>query len=112
MSILELKSSFVNLSEHIEYPSEGILSKVLLKDKNCQYTLFCLAKNTEISEHTSSRNATVHVIEGEGVLILEGEKIILTKGVFVVMPSNAPHALQATENLCFLLTLSATDNSD
>lgn len=44
MSILELKSSFVNLSEHIEYPSEGILSKVLLKDKNCQYTLFCLAK--------------------------------------------------------------------
>lgn len=112
MSILQLKSSFVNLNEHIEYPSEGILSKVLLKDKNCQYTLFCLAKNTEITEHTASRNATVNVIEGEGILTLEGEKISLTKGVFIVMPSHAPHALQATDNLCFLLTLSATDNSN
>jgi quercetin dioxygenase-like cupin family protein len=112
MSILELKSSFTNFDQHIEYPSEGILSKVLLKDKNCQYTLFCLAKGTEISEHTSSRNATVTVIEGEGILTLEGEDIKLEKGVFVVMPSNAPHALKATNNLCFLLTLSAMDNSD
>ncbi|WP_017294860.1 cupin domain-containing protein [Geminocystis herdmanii] len=110
MSILELKSSFVNLQDHIEYPIEGILSKVLLKDKNCQYTLFCLAKNTEISEHTSSRNATINVMEGDGILTLEGEKITLTKGVFVIMPSHALHALQATDNLCFLLTLSATDN--
>jgi nitric oxide dioxygenase len=66
MSILSLKSSFINLDDHIEYPQEGILSKVLLKDENCQYTLFCLAQGTEISEHTSSRNATVNVIEGEG----------------------------------------------
>ncbi|MGY6528771.1 MAG: cupin domain-containing protein [Cyanobacterium sp.] len=112
MSILELKSSFINLDQHIEYPSEGVLSKVLLKDKNCQYTLFCLAKGTEISEHTSSRNATVNVIEGEGILTLEGEDIKLEKGVFVVMPSNAPHALNANQNLCFLLTLSATRDSD
>jgi quercetin dioxygenase-like cupin family protein len=112
MSILELKSSFVNLQDQLEYPTEGILSKVLLKDKNCQYTLFCLAKNTEISEHTSSRNATINVIEGEGILTLEGEKITLTKGIFVMMPSHAPHALQATDNLCFLLTLSANDSSN
>jgi nitric oxide dioxygenase len=110
MSVLSLKSSFINLKDHIEYPKEGILSKVLLKDANCQYTLFCLAQGTEISEHTSSRNATVNVIEGEGILTLEDTEITLEKGVFVVMPSNAPHALYAKVNLCFLLTLSATDN--
>jgi quercetin dioxygenase-like cupin family protein len=109
VSILELSSSFINLQEHIEYPTEGILSKLLLQDKNCQYTLFCLAQGTEISEHTSSRNATVNVIEGEGILTLEGKDLNLSQGVFVVMPSKAPHALKAKTNLCFLLTLSATD---
>jgi len=90
----------------IEYPSAGVLSKVILQDKCCQYTLFCLAKSTDISEHTSTRNATVNVIEGRGILTLEGEDIVLEPGVFVFMPANAPHALKAEENLAFVLTLS------
>jgi quercetin dioxygenase-like cupin family protein len=66
-------SSFViQLREQIEYPDAGVLSKVLLKDQACQYTLFCLANNTDISEHTSLRNATVNVIEGQGSLTLSG----------------------------------------
>lgn len=107
MSILSIESSFIQIRDYIEYPSSGILSKVLLKDDNCQYTLFCLAEGTEISEHTASRNAVVNVLEGEGLLILEGKEITLTKGIFVVMPSNAPHSLHAHTNLSFLLTLSA-----
>lgn len=94
------------LQDLIEYPKQGILSKVLLKDNNSQYTLFCLAKGTEIEEHTSTRNAVVTVIEGKGTLTLEGKEIVLNPGVFVFMPANAPHALQAEENLAFLLTLS------
>ncbi|WP_373481377.1 cupin domain-containing protein [Geminocystis sp.] len=107
MAILSIESSFIQIKDYIEYPSSGILSKVLLKDDNCQYTLFCLAEGTEISEHTSSRNAVVNVLEGEGLLILEGKKITLKSGIFIVMPSNAPHSLHAETNLSFLLTLSA-----
>lgn len=107
MSILSIESNFIQIKDYIEYPASGILSKVLLKDDNCQYTLFCLAEGTEISEHTASRNATVNVLEGEGLFILEGKKITLTHGVFIVMPSNAPHSLHAHTNLSFLLTLSA-----
>jgi quercetin dioxygenase-like cupin family protein len=100
------QSVILNLLDKIEYPQEGILSQVLLKDKNCQYTLFCLAAETEISEHTSTRNATVNVIAGKGTLTLEGKEISLTPSVFIFMPANAPHALKAEENLAFLLTLS------
>jgi nitric oxide dioxygenase len=99
--------SFVTaLQDLIEYPQAGILSKVLVKDNNCQYTLFCLAKNTELEEHTSARNAAINVIEGKGILILEGKEIALEPGIFIFMPANAPHALKASENLAFLLTLS------
>ncbi|MHC0065633.1 cupin domain-containing protein [Nostoc sp. UIC 10890] len=104
-SITISPSFIVQLQEKIEYPSAGVLSKVLLKDNACQYTLFCLAANTDISEHTS-RNATINVIEGRGLLTLSGEDIALKPGVFIFMPANASHALKAEENLTFLLTLS------
>lgn len=106
VSITEVKAFSLRFQNQIEYPQNGVLSKVLLKDQNCQYTLFCLAAGTEISEHTSSRNATINVIEGKGILTLNGEDILLEPGVFVFMPAHAPHALKTEFNLAFLLTLS------
>ncbi|MFH7028420.1 MAG: cupin domain-containing protein [Heteroscytonema crispum UTEX LB 1556] len=90
------KLSFsTQLREEIEYPNAGVSSKVLLKDAVCQYALLCLAASVEISEHSSPRNATINVIEGQGILTLSGEDIALKPGVFVFMPGNAPHALKA-----------------
>lgn len=105
-TLLPLQSAWTQLREKIAYPEAGLLSQVLTKDNCCQYTLFCLAAGTNISEHTSTRNATVNVLEGRGVLTLEGKDIPLEPGVFVFMPANAPHALNAEKNLAFLLTLS------
>jgi quercetin dioxygenase-like cupin family protein len=106
ISSLSPASAALQLKDSIEYPEAGILSKVLVKDACCQYTLFCLAAGTEIAEHTSTRNATVHMLEGKGKLILNGHEISLEPDVFVMMPANVPHALKAEENLAFLLVLS------
>lgn len=105
-TLLSSQSTATQLRDSFEYPQSGVLSKVLLKLPTSQYTLFCLATGTEISEHTSTRNATVHVLEGRGILTLAGEPIRLEPGVFVFMAAHTPHALQADENLAFLLTLS------
>jgi quercetin dioxygenase-like cupin family protein len=106
-SLISPETTSLQLHDHIEYPDSGVLSKVIWKDDLCQYSLFCLAANTEISEHTSTRNATVQVIEGDGTLTLNGERIPLKPGVFIFMAANAPHALEAASNLAFVLTLSA-----
>ena len=106
-SLISLETSFLQLQNHLTYPESGVLSKVIWKSEVCQQSLFCLAANAEISEHTSTRNATVQVIEGTGSLILNGEKISLTQGVFIFMEANAPHALEAISNLAFILTLSS-----
>ena len=105
--LVSAQSPVLNLRDRLEYPEAGVLSKVLFQDSACQYTLFCLAQGTEISEHTATRNATVQVLEGTGTLTLKGEAVPLTPGAFVFMEANAPHALQASSNLAFLLTLSA-----
>jgi len=106
-ALITAEAASVRLADHIEYPPSGILSKEIWKRDRCQYSLFCLAAGTEISEHTSTRDATVQVLEGSGKFVLQGDDIALEPGVFVAIPANAPHALQATTNLAFVLTLVA-----
>ena len=106
-ALISADTTTLQLKDHLTYPESGVLSKVIWKDEVCQYSLFCLAANTEISEHTSTRNATVQVVEGTGSLTLNGETIALAPGVFIFMAANAPHALTAAANLAFVLTLSS-----
>lgn len=89
----------------MEFPKEGIFSKVLVKTEVSNYTLMCLAKGSDISEHTSTREAAVTVLKGKGIFILNGKKIKMKPGVFIFMPKNAPHSLSASEDLAFLLSL-------
>ena len=106
-TLLSPQVNVVQLQNHLQYPEAGVLNKLLFKDNTCQYSLFCLAANTEISEHTATRNATIHALEGRGILTLNGETIQLEPGIFVLIPANAPHALEAKSNLAFILTLSS-----
>ena len=69
------QSLIAQLQNKIEYAETGMLSKVLLKAPHCQYTLFCLAAETDIAEHTSTRNAVLQVLEGKGLLTLEGQDL-------------------------------------
>lgn len=106
-TLITSETTTIQIPDHIEYPGSGVLNKLIWKDEQCQYSLFCLAAGTEISEHTSARNATVQVLEGTGSLTLDGATIPLVPGTFVFMVANAPHAVTATENLAFLLSLSS-----
>lgn len=94
-----------NLKEFIEYPKEGVLSKVLAKTDKNNVTLFCMAAGTEMSEHTSTKEGFVYVLEGNGVFNLEGEEINMQQGVFIFMKKDAKHSLKADENTAFLLSL-------
>jgi len=96
------------INELIEYPKKGILSKDIVKNNKLNITLFCMAKGTEISEHTSTKQGFIYVVEGNGIFNLEGEDIIMSSGVFIYMKENAIHSLNADENTSFLLVLTNT----
>lgn len=94
-----------NINNLIEYPKEGIVSKVIIKELKIEMTLFCMASGTELSEHTSTKHGIVQVLEGKGRFNLEGKDIKMEKGVVINMPKNAVHSLKAEENTSFLLIL-------
>lgn len=94
-----------NILNMIEYPEQGILSKDIVKDNKLNIALFCMAKGTKISEHTSTKHGLIYVIEGKGVFRLEGEDIMMSPSVFISMKENAVHSLKAEKNTSFILTL-------
>ncbi len=96
---------FKNIKKLIEYPKKGIISKTILEDKNINISLFCMAKNTNISEHTSIKQGFVYVIEGRGIFNLEGKDIKMLPGVIIFMKKNAIHSLKTEQNTSFMLVL-------
>jgi len=96
-----------NITKLIEYPKEGILSKEIAKTKRSKISLFCMAKGSEISEHTSAKEGFIYVLEGRGVFSLNGRKIKMMRGVSIFMKQNTVHSLKAEENTSFLLFLVA-----
>lgn len=95
-----------DLEDLTQFPKEGIFSTVLAKGGVSNHTLMCLKKGTDMSEHTSTREAAVTVLKGKGVFFLGKKKVPMKPGVFIFMPANAPHALRADEDLAILLSLS------
>jgi len=94
-----------NLLNLMEFPREGIFSKVLVKGETSNHTLMCLSKGADISEHTSTREAVVTVLKGRGIFFIRKRKIKMEPGVFIFMPRNTPHALYASSDLAILLSL-------
>ncbi|MAE13707.1 cupin [Candidatus Woesearchaeota archaeon] len=96
-----------NVIELIEYSQDGILSKEIDKSGKSSVTLFCMGKGTELSEHTSTKEGVVYVVEGKGVFNLEGKDLIMSQGVLISMKCNARHSLKVEENTSFLLILTS-----
>tara|TARA_B100001971_G_C18039132_1_gene456682 strand:+ start:473 stop:751 length:279 start_codon:yes stop_codon:yes gene_type:complete len=90
----------------VSYSEGGVTSKVISKGDNNQLTLFCMAEKTDISEHTSTKEGFVYVIEGSGMFNLEGEEISMKPGILIRMCRDAKHSIKAIENTSFLLFLS------
>ncbi len=96
---------WADLKQLITYSKGGILSKELIRTNKNNVTLFCMAEGTELTEHTSTKEGIVFVLEGEGEFVLEGEKIEMLPAVMIYLKKNAVHSLKAGKNTSFLLAL-------
>jgi quercetin dioxygenase-like cupin family protein len=99
------KGFFKDLNDMIKYPKEGIYSTVLAKSDTYNYTLMCLSKGTNIDTHTSTKNGVVYVISGKGKFTLFDNLIDMKPGIVIFMPKNAPHSLEAVDDVSILLCL-------
>jgi len=96
---------FVDLEGMIEFARDGIVSKTVAKKASSDVTLFCMSTGQELTTHSASYPAIIHVLKGKGQITLGGRTCEARANAWFYMPRGLPHALQSTENLVFLLTL-------
>lgn len=95
----------VSFSNSIEYTSNAIVSKMVIKKPSGHVTLFSFDSGEELSEHTSPFDALVQIIDGSAEVLLFGQPFIVHSGEAIILPANVPHAVKANERFKMLLTM-------
>ena len=99
------KGTKFSIKNSIEYNSNAIVSKHILKKSTGNISLFAFDKGEELSEHTAPFDAMVHIVDGKADIIIDGNSYILEANETIIRPANIPHALKAVERFKMVLTM-------
>lgn len=95
----------INLNKLLEYQQSSVVSRVLLKKKNGNITLFAFDKGEGLSEHTAPFDAFVQIIDGEAEVTISGKQYLTGAGEALILPAGQPHALKAITAFKMLLVM-------
>ncbi len=104
----DLQPVAADLATMSEFARDGIVSKSIVENDHHKIILFTLAAGQELSEHTASVPASIHVVSGAGTVELAGEEHEARPGMLYYMPAELRHAVRARDDLVFLLTMFRT----
>jgi quercetin dioxygenase-like cupin family protein len=88
-----------------EIVADSIVSRTLFSSSQLKAVLFGFAPGQELSEHTASTPAVIHILSGQAELTLGGARQAAGPGTWVHMPAQLPHALVAQTEVSMLLLL-------
>jgi quercetin dioxygenase-like cupin family protein len=86
-------------------PSESIVSRTLFQGDTLRAILFGFAAGQELSEHTASVPAIIHILSGEARLTLGSDSFQAQAGTWVHMQANLSHSLYAQTPVTMLLIM-------
>ena len=96
---------FSDLTQEVQPPDKGILSRALFSDDRLKAVAFGFAQGEELSEHTASMPAVLHFLQGEAGLTLGDDTLEAKAGSWVHMPKGLRHSIQAKTPVVMLLLL-------
>lgn len=97
---------FPNIRQTItEIQPDSILSRTVLANERLKVIMFGFAEGQELSEHTSTKQAILHFIEGEARLVLGKDEFEAHPGTWVRMDPNLAHSVFARSPVVMLLIM-------
>jgi quercetin dioxygenase-like cupin family protein len=96
---------FSDLTQQIQPPDKGILSRTLFNDDRLKVVGFGFAQGEELSEHTASMPAVLHFLRGEATVTLGDDRHEVKPGTWVHMPTGLRHSIQTRTPVVMLLML-------
>lgn len=104
MNAIERGKPF-SVNDVIEYSSQSVVSKTILKLPAGNITLFSFDAGEGLSEHSSPHEAFVHIMDGSAEISIKGKPQIVNKGQSIILPASVPHALKANEAFKMILVM-------
>lgn len=92
-----------SLTDAVEATEGAILSKPIFSDTRLRATLFALGQGQELTEHTTTMEAVVQILEGEVEFRLGEDLHVLRAGAWIQMNPNLAHSLRALTPVKMLL---------
>ena len=105
------QEKILSLADETTFAANGIVSRTLLRTANSRVVLFGFAEGQELSEHTATQHAVIHILTGECEVSLGGKPHAAKAGDLIYMPPHLPHAVRATQKFSMLLTLSKPEEN-
>ena len=96
---------FENLAQLVTISPDSIVSRTLRADDKVRSIVFGFDTGQELSEHTASVPAMIHILQGEATLTLGGETREANAGAWAYMEANLPHSIVAKTPVVMLLTM-------
>ena len=94
-----------SLADMVNYQEGSVVSRTLMKKDHGTLTLFAFDQGQGLSEHTSPFDATVLILDGEGLITVDGQPLRAKTGEMVIMPANIPHDVHAEQRFKMLLIM-------
>jgi quercetin dioxygenase-like cupin family protein len=94
-----------DLAKEVGIPADGILSRTLYSDDQVKVVVFGFDAGQELSEHTASMPAILHIMQGEARLTLGDDSMEAGAGAWVHMPSGLRHSVHARTPVVMLLLM-------
>lgn len=94
-----------NLADPANLPAKGILSQTIHDDDAVRAVLFGFAPGEELSEHTASMPAIIHIIQGDAKITVGGDSFDGKPETWIHMAARQPHSVHANTPLIMLLLM-------
>ncbi|MEM6931649.1 MAG: cupin domain-containing protein [Myxococcota bacterium] len=98
-------TSIPSLLELVDVTEASTVSRTVVQDDRVKVVLFAFAAGQELSEHTASVPAILHVLDGTAHVTLADQAIDAGPQTWVHMPAHLPHSIRAVTDVRMLLTL-------
>jgi quercetin dioxygenase-like cupin family protein len=108
LGVVVMKSNYTyisDLAKEVDIPADGILSRTLYTDEHVKVVVFGFDAGQELSEHTASMPAIIHIIQGEARLTLGDDAMEARAGAWVHLPPELRHSVQAKTPVIMLLMM-------
>lgn len=96
---------FEDLADCVQISPESIVSRTLRADQNAKLIVFGFDAGQELSEHTASVPAVIHILRGEADITLGSDSHTASAGGWSWMPAKLPHSIVAKTPVVMLLTM-------